>query len=157
MPPQPQPTAGPAPAAGVYVEPLRNYNFLLDVPGVAQARFVECYGLGVRVHPIRYREGGRNQVVRSLPGPVEYADVTLRYGLTEARELWVWLTEGAAGRLQRKNVSITVLGPDGAREAIRWNLMNAWVSEWRGAQLDALGREAAIEEIRLVFDTLERG
>jgi hypothetical protein len=31
------------------------------------------------------------------------------------------------------------------------------VREWRGALLDALGREAAIESVTLVFETLERG
>ena len=48
--------------------------------------------------------------------------------------------------------------PGGATETpVHWNLLNAWVSEWRGAPLDALGREIAIESMTLVFDSLERG
>ena len=31
--------------------------------------------------PIRYQEGG-SHVVHRIPGPVDYGDVTLRYGLT---------------------------------------------------------------------------
>ena len=38
--------------------------------------------------------------------------------------------------------------------SLRWDLINAWPSEWRGAPLDALGREVAIESLTLVFETL---
>ena len=58
--------------------------------------------------------------------------------------------------MQRRHVSVVMLDPDGAREAFRWNLINAWPCEWRGAPLDALGREAAIEEMHLAYDSLDR-
>ncbi len=41
-------------------------------------------------------------------------------------------------------------------EALRWNLIDAWPSEWQGASLDASGRELAIESMTLVFEGLER-
>lgn len=138
-------------------DPYRAYNFKLEIQGVTQGHFTECTGIGVRVHPIRYREGGANQVVRVLPGPVEYADVTLRYGLTSSHELWDWLMSAVKGRVVRKNVSILLLDSDGSTEVMRWNLINVWPSEWRGTTLDALGREVAIESMTLVFETLERG
>jgi phage tail-like protein len=144
------------PKVGTPVDPYRNYNFLLQIQDIAEARFVECGGLGMRVHPIRYRESGAAQVVRALPGPVEYGEVTLRYGLTTSLDLWNWLQSAAQGTVQRRHVSVVMLEPDGAREALRWNLINAWPCEWRGAPLDAMGREAAIEELRLAFDSLER-
>ena len=40
---------------------------------------------------------------------------------------------------------------------MRWNLINAWVSEWRGAVLNASTHEVAIEAVTIVFETLERG
>jgi phage tail-like protein len=39
---------------------------------------------------------------------------------------------------------------------MQWNLINAWVAEWRGAQLDALAQEAAIETVSLVFESIDR-
>jgi len=60
------------------------------------------------------------------------------------------------GQVQRKNVSVVMLGPDGTTEALRWNLLDAWPAEWRGAHLDALGNEIAIESITLVFESLNR-
>ena len=144
------------PKVGTPVDPYRNYNFLLTVQDIAEARFVECTGLGMRVHPIRYRESGASQIVRALPGPVEYGEVTLRYGLTTSLDLWNWLLASASGTVKRRHVSVVMLDPDGAKEAFRWNLINAWPCEWRGAPLDALGREAAIEEMHLAYDSLDR-
>lgn len=141
---------------GAPVDPYRNYNFLLQIQDVAEARFTECLGLGVRIQPIRYRESGAGQIVRALPGPVDYAEVTLRYGLTSSIDLWNWMLAAARGTVQRRHVSVIMLDSDGAREGMRWNLLNAWPCEWRGAALDALGREAAIEELHLAFDSLDR-
>ena len=80
----------------------------------------------------------------------------MRYGLTTSRELWDWLQTAAQGRVERKNVSLLMLDSEGTTEVMRWNLIDAWPSEWRGASLDALSREIAIESLTLVYDTLER-
>jgi phage tail-like protein len=87
---------------------------------------------------------------------VEYADVTLRYGLTSSRELWEWMLTAVNGSVERKNVSILMLDSDGVAEVMRWNLLDAWPSEWRGAVLDALAHEVAIESLTLVFESLQR-
>jgi phage tail-like protein len=142
---------------GARVDPYRAYNFKLEIQGVTEGHFTECRGLGAKVDAISYREGGVSQVVYRLPGRVEYADVTLCYGLTQSRDLWQWFMSAVKGKAERRNVSIVLLDTDGATEAIRWNLINAWVREWRGALLDALGREAAIESVTLVFEQLELG
>ncbi len=137
-------------------DPYRAYNFKLIIQGVTEGHFTECTGLGVKVEAIKYREGGNNQVVRRIPGRVEYDDVTLRYGLTDSRDLWDWLMTAVNGEVERKNVSVAMLGPEGSEEVLRWDLINAWPSEWRGAPLDALSHEMAIESLVLVFDRLER-
>jgi phage tail-like protein len=142
--------------AGAYVDPFRGYNFKLEIQGVTEGHFTECSGLDVKVNPISYREAGNSQVVHYVPGQVEYGAVTLRYGLTRSKELWDWFMTGVKGKVQRKNISIVLLDNDGATEVMRWNLVNAWASEWRGAILDAQGREVAIESLALVFETLER-
>jgi len=149
-----QPAPGAAP--GAFKDPYGAYNFKLVIQGVTEGHFTQCSGLGVRVEAIKYREGGISQVVHRLPGRVEYADVTLRYGLTASKELWLWLDSAVRGAVQRRNVSIIVLAQDGVTEAVRFNLLNAWPSSWVGAPLDALGHEAAIEELTLVYETLER-
>lgn len=141
---------------GTFIDPYRAYNFKLQIQGVTEGHFTQCSGLEVEVQPIRYREGGASQVVHVIPGPVSYGDVTLSYGLTSSIELWQWLTSAVQGSVQRRNVSILMLDSTGATEVMRWDLTNAWPTRWRGAPLDALNREIAIESVTLVFETLQR-
>jgi len=158
----PDPAASPpAPSAtgaqpGAFADPFRAYNFKLIVQGVTEGHFTECTGLGIRVSVIRYREGGTSQVVHCVPGPVEYGDIALRYGLTASRELFDWFMTAVNGRVDRKNVSILMLDSDGVNEVMRWDLFNAWPSEWRGAVLNALEHQVAIESLTLVYETLQR-
>jgi phage tail-like protein len=142
---------------GVWVDPYSSYNFKVEIQGVTEGHFTECSGLAVKVSALSYREGGNSQVVHRLPGPVEYSDITLRYGLTSSRQLWDWFLTAVQGKLERRNISIVLMDNDGMTEVTRWNLINAWIAEWRGAPLDAMGREVAIETMTLVFETLERG
>lgn len=148
-----QPATGAQP--GSWIDPYRAYNFKLVIGGVTQGHFVECSGLAVHVHAIRYQEGGGN-VVHRIPGPLDYGDVTLRYGLTASNELWNWFMAAVQGRVERRNVSVLILDTDGVTEVLRWDLINAWPSEWRGAPLDATSREVAIESLTLVFESLQR-
>lgn len=141
---------------GVKVDPYRSYNFKLEIKGVTQGHFTECSGLGVRVENIKYREGGLSQVVRQIPGQVEYGEITLRYGLTSSTELWDWFMKAVEGEVERRNVSIVMVDSDGATPVLQWDLIDCWPSEWRGAGLNALDREIAIETLTLVFETLNR-
>lgn len=151
------PPAAPATGAqpGAWVDPFRAYNFKLLIQGVTVGHFVECTGLGVRIKAIRYQEGG-GHVVHRIPGPVEYDDVTLRYGLTTSAELWNWFMTGVQGKVERRNVSILMLDPDDITEVLRWDLINAWPSDWRSAPLDALAHEVAIESMTLVYESVQR-
>jgi phage tail-like protein len=144
------------PQTGTRVDPYRAYNFKLEIQGIQQGHFTECSGLGVKIQPIKYREGGEHQIIHAIPGPVEYADITLRYGLTSSQELWAWLKNTMEGKVERKEVSIVLLDHEGSGETMRWNLGNAWVTEWHGAVLNAMNREVAIESMTLVYESIER-
>lgn len=137
-------------------DPYRAYSFKLVIQDVTEGHFTSCTGLGVQVEVIEYREAGSRDVVRAIPGRTSYDDVTLRYGLTDSRELWDWMMTAVRGNVVRKNVSVLMLSDDGVNEVMRWNLINAWPSQWRGAALDALGSEVAIESLTLVFESLDR-
>ncbi len=144
-------------AGSAKTDPFPSFNFKLSTNTDMDAHFVECSGLNVKINTIQYREAGLTET-RKVPGPVEYGDITLRYGVTTSKALWEWFMKGAEGKVDglRRNVTIELLKSDRSGEAVRWNLFDAWISEWRGARLDAMGKEIAIESITLVFDKLER-
>jgi phage tail-like protein len=141
---------------GTFVEPLRAYHFKILIDGITEAHFTECSGLGVRVRTIKYREAGANQIVHSLPGPTEYADVELAYGVTTSREMWDWMMKSVSGNAERKNVSIIMLDKTDTQEMLRFNLIGAWPCEVVAAPLDALAATVAIERMRLTCDQIER-
>jgi phage tail-like protein len=140
------------PEADIY----RAYNFMLDIQGVQSAYFTEVSGLDVSIETIEYREGGGASAVRKLPGRVRYGDITLKWGLSESRELWDWLMTTAEGTSDRRDVSVILLKPDGQQEETRWNLFNTYPTGWRGARLEALGNQVAIETLTLAVERLER-
>lgn len=142
---------------GGWTDPYRAYNFELVVNGVTRGHFTHCTGLGVKVDTMDYREAGGDPLqVHRIPGRVRYGDITLKYGLTESTELWDWFWSGVQGEVDRRSVTIRLLGSDGTTEATSWELINAWVSEWRAAPLDAMASQLAIETMTLVFERLER-
>ena len=140
------------PKAEIY----RAYNFVLDIQGVQSGYFADVSGLSVSVETIEYREGGGAPAVRKLPGRVKYGDVTLKWGMSESRELWDWLMATTQGTFERRDVSVILLKPDGQQEETRWNLFNTYPSDWRGARLEAMGDQVAIETLTLAVERLER-
>ncbi len=159
--PKPAPTppadggaAPPGPAGRV--DPFRGYNFRILVDQVNEGHFVQFSGVGIKVHPVRYREGGENSIVHQLAGPVDYAEVVLKFGLTQSPELWNWFKKSLEGKPEPRHVSIIMLGPGGTGERLRLNLNDAWPCEFRGAPLDALGREVAVETLGLVYESVTR-
>ena len=136
-------------------DPYRNCNFLVEIDGITQAGFTDCTGLGADTDVIEYREGGENTTVRKLPGLTKYSNITLKWGLTDSRELYDWFRNVITGTVQRKNGSIIVLGLDG-QERLRWNFVNAWPAKWDGPDFTAKGNDVAIETLELAHEGVER-
>ena len=95
---------------------------------------------------IEYREGGDAATVRKLPGKVTFPDITLKWGITDSRELYDWHRAAVNGQIQRKNGSIILLD-DTAQEKVRWNFFGAWPSKWDGPDFSAKGNEVAIDTL----------
>jgi phage tail-like protein len=156
-PPQSGPGANPA-AAGAPTNPYRNYRYRVTVAqGGIEGHFTRMEGLGMRVHPIRYAEGGSDGRVHQLVGPVEYTEVRLHYGIvsTDQAGLWTWLQASQTNQSDRRNVMIDLLGPD-PNDVYGYVLEEAWICEWMMAPLDGLGRDFAVETIALAYQSISR-
>lgn len=137
------------------VDPFKNFRFLVEIDGVVQAGFSDCSGLGSHVEPVEYREGGEANAVRKLPGKVTYPDITLKWGVTNSRELYDWHLAAVKGNIQRKNGSV-ILQDDTGAEAVRWNFFNAWPNKWDGPSFNAKGNEIAIDSLAVSCERVER-
>lgn len=137
------------------VDPYKNFRFVVEIDGIQQAGFSECSGLGSRIAVIEYREGGEPVRVRKLAGRISYNDITLRWGITNSRELYDWYRAGLTGQVDRKTVSIVLLD-DAGNSVVRWVAVEAWPSRWDGPTLNALGNAVAIESLTLTCEEIDR-
>jgi phage tail-like protein len=142
-------------ATGDRVDPYKDFRFLVEIDNIVQAGFTECSGFGSDVEVVDYREGGDSATVRKLPGKTSYPDITLKWGLTDSRELYDWHRAAINGAVERKNGSI-ILQNDLGEEAVRWNFFDAWPSKWAGAALNATGNAVAVETLTVTCERVER-
>jgi phage tail-like protein len=140
---------------GARVDPYKDFRFLVEIDGIVQAGFSECSGFGSDVEVIDYREGGDSSTVRKLPGKTSYPDITLKWGITDSRELYDWHRAAINGAIERKNGSI-ILQDDLGDEQVRWNFFDAWPSKWAGPALNATGNAVAVETLTVTCEKVER-
>lgn len=134
--------------------PYGNFNFLVEIDGIAIAGFTECSGLGASVDVITYREGGDTSV-RKLPGLRKFSNITLRRGVTQAHELFDWYNNVANGVHDRRNGAVVLL--DAARvPVVRWQFVHAFPCQWEGPHLDASGHTIALETLVLCCEGVSR-
>ena len=137
------------------VDPYRNFNFLVEIDGIRQGGFSDCSGFGASTDPVEYREGGENTTSRKLAGQTKYTNITLKWGLTDSRELYDWYRNVINGKVDRKNGSIVLLDTTG-QEKVRWNFYNAWPTKWDGPDFSAKANDIAIETLELAHEGIER-
>jgi phage tail-like protein len=142
-------------ATGTRVDPYRNFSFLVEIDGITQAGFSDCSGFGASTDPMEYREGGETKTVRKLPGLTKYTNITLKWGLTDSKELYNWYRDVVNGKIERKSGSIILLDLEG-NEKVRWNFFEAWPTKWDGPDFTAKGNDVAIETLELAHERVER-
>ncbi len=135
--------------------PYSNFNFVVEIDGVASAGFAEADLPSGRIETLEYREGGdKTSGARKLPGRVSYENVVLRRGLSGRTDLYDWWRTVRDGGLDRRNVAIVLL--DEARSPVqRWLLRDAWPTRLAYSRLDGLGNEIAIETLELTYESFE--
>lgn len=125
---------------------------------LCQGAFSEVSGLEASMHPLSYREGGRNWGALQLAGPTHFPPVVLKRGITQVADLWHWFdaTTRQARYGLRCRGRIEVMDPERPdRPALVWTLINAMATRFKGPDLSASGSQVAVEELHLVHEGLE--
>ena len=134
------------------LEPLRNFNFIVEIGGISSSIFSEVIMPESICQVIEYREGG--DVVlssRKLPGRIEYENIILMRGYTQNSELYDWWKTVVEGHTERRNMSIVILNI-GRQEILRWNFLNAFPVRYQSSNLQASGDEVLMEIVEIAFD-----
>ena len=135
-------------------DPYAQFNFVLKIDGLDVAGFSEVSGISSESDIIEYREGSDASRVRKLPALRKVGNITLKRGYTQNLELWNWRKTTLDGITLRKNGAI-VLRDEHAKDTLRWEFFEGWISKYEGPALNATANEAAIESIEIAIETLE--
>lgn len=136
-------------------DPYKGFRFRVEIQGIQQAGFSECSSVGSHVEIIEYREGNDTATVHKLPGKVSYPDITLKFGLTDSRDLYDWHFKAVNGQIDRRSGSVIQLDDTG-NEKIRWNFFRAWPSKWDGPAFSAKGNDVSIETMTITCERIEQ-
>ena len=142
-------------ATGEVKDQYMNFNFLVEIDGIARAAFHEASGFDSTVDVIEHREGGENITLHKLPGMTKYSNISLKWGMSDDRELYDWHRQIVRGEIVRKNLSIVLLDRAGQEKA-RWNCVRAWPSKWKGPDFNAEGNDVAIQTLELAHEGIEQ-
>jgi len=138
---------------------------------LCKGAFSDCTGLEATMEPKVIKAGGANYGAYQRSGPVTFATVILKRGVTTSRDLWTWcshVNEQGKSAL-RMNVKITVFGateaapPPGEpkrdsqpswepRLVVR--LFRALPVKFKCGDLSARATDVGIEELHLAHEGL---
>ena len=137
-------------ATGVRPEPLQSGRFAIEVQGLLVAHFTELSGLTVEVTFKDVEEGGNNEYVDRLPGPLKYTNITLKKGVTDSQAFMQWRPVPTAQKIQvqRKNISIKLFNAAG-QTIKQWDVTGAYPIKWVGPDLKASDFEMVVESVEL--------
>ena len=95
--PSPEPTSDAREEARMTAaapDPFVNFNFLVEIDGIARGAFQEVTGLDSTIDVIEHREGGENTTPRKLAGQTKHANIVLKWGMTIDNQLFDWHQDG---------------------------------------------------------------
>ncbi|MGW6194776.1 phage tail protein [Kribbella sp. NPDC055110] len=136
-------------------DPFVNFNYLVEIDGIARGAFQEVSGLDSTIDVIEHREGGANTTPLKLAGQTKHANIVLKWGMTIDNQLFAWHKTVVDGTIDRRNGSVVLLDRRGA-EVARWNFVRAWPSKYTAPTLSAEASDVAIETCEIVHEGLER-
>jgi phage tail-like protein len=139
-------------ATGDRKDPFRGYNFRLELGTSAIAGFRECSGLTANTDPVEYREGTDVALhPRKLTGLRHHANVLLKRGFTDNKDLYKWYKTVLDGAPERRDGAV-VLQDEQHQDVLRWNFENGWICKWEGPMLNATSNDVAIESIEICVE-----
>jgi phage tail-like protein len=116
--------------------------------------FSECTGLEATMEPKVIKEGGRNYGVVQRSGPVTFATVILKRGMTTTRDLYKWFElVGNGSYAYRLAATVTMFDASGVG-LLSWKLEKAMPVKFKAADLNAKNTEIGIEELHLAHEGL---
>jgi len=134
----------------------RSFQFLVEIDGIANARFQEVGGIDATTDVTEYREGGDLLGTRKFPGQTKHSNLSLKRGYTDDKTLYTWFEDVMTGRTEniRRNISVVQIDMAG-QEVFRWNLYQAFPTKYTAPAYNAKGNDLSIETLEVAYERME--
>jgi phage tail-like protein len=148
-------------------DPFVGINFFLELDRVQIGSFRECSGLEVEVEVIESKETDKTgkMVIRKIPGANKYTPIVLKKGQTTDLKLWESFANSLAsesiggkrpGGFKRGTGAIVIKDVTGKTEVARYSFIEAWISKYKGGELNATSNNLAVEEVTIIHEGMVR-
>lgn len=134
-------------------DPYRDFNFRVTITGkktFAKAGFNKVTGIKVKTDVIEYRDGADKQLTpHKLSGLVKYDPITLERGMSEDTDMWDWLFLQVTSNDNKHKctVIIEVMDRDNKKAVKKYEVLEAWISDYETNDFDAAGNNVAIDRM----------
>jgi phage tail-like protein len=143
--------------------PYGAFNFLVNLnsAGVAPdsilGGFSDVSGLGTEMKIAEYRNGNEKENhVRKVPGTHTVADVTLKRGIVNSKDLWAWIQDVRVHGPAAKREVVITLRDESGKDVQSWKLAGVVPLKYTGPTLAAKGGgDVSMEELSLSAEGLE--
>jgi phage tail-like protein len=143
--------------------PLHVFRFALSFTRVSDdggtedmcsGAFAECTGLEATMEPKVIKAGGANYGPVQRPGPVTFATVVLKRGMTSSRDLFTWFQLVAGGTYAYRLSAEIEMQDAAGNTVVTWGLDRCLPVKFKAADLNAKGGDVGIEELHLAHEGL---
>jgi phage tail-like protein len=139
---------------GIRLDPTPSFKYGVLISGVLMAGFSSCTGLEVSRETKEVVEGGINDHVHVLPGPMKHTRLTLKRGIIFTSFMWEWLHVGMYDlSVMRLPIVITLYSVDGIPTRV-WAVSDAFPVKWSAGDLKSDSNEVAVETVEFAHNGL---
>jgi phage tail-like protein len=143
--------------------PYGAFNFLVNLngngpsPDSVLGGFSDVSGISSDVTIAEYRNGNEKENhVRKVPGVHKVADVTLKRGIVNSKDLWEWMRQTRTEGPGAKREVVITLRDESGKDVESWKLRGVVPMKYTGPTLAAKGGgDVSMEELVLSAEGLE--
>ena len=131
------------------IDPYFGFKFRISIQGIIEGGFSELSGLQVTTQVEDFVEGGLNTFVHKFPKETTFANLVLKKGLADSKELWQWHRDVIINNFIRRDVQIFLFKNNTDEIAQQWSFKKAFPVKWLGPEFKADSNTVAFETLEL--------
>lgn len=138
-------------------DPYRNFRFRVELDGIETAAFSEATVPDSPTGEEDYGDAAEPPYQRKLSGFTDYANITLKKGITNNMDLYDWRqnVEQAGAKGASKDISLILVDEEG-NDTCRWNIVEAWPIKYDPSDFRAKIDEVFIDTLEIVHEGIKR-